>query len=367
MLTFLANPNSVHVRRWLDLLQHARVPVAGFTVHGGGTGAYGSWRTVWASGGALRYLVSGVALRGKLNGRLVHAHSASGYGSMALLAGQPYVLTVYGSDIYGAAERGALYEGVLKRVLTRAVIATCTSPAMRDHLLDRYGLDPARVWMFSLGCSTRDYYFSAEERRAARAELGLEGVLIASTRRMRPMYRIDLIVRAFARLCAAETGIRLLLFEGDCDPGYARSIAELVMREGMTERVHIVRGMRPAPEVRKFLLASDVVISIPTSDQLSASILEALACGAIVGLTDISAYRELFQHGLATRISTEGVAELARDLGELCRLSRTYDRGPAQRWIAERESDRVVRKEVDRLYGAARGVPAGGEWPDRRG
>lgn len=366
-MTFLANPNSVHVRRWLDLLEHARVPVTGFTVHGGGQGAYGSWRTVWASGGALRYLVSGVSLRGKLQGRLVHAHNASGYGSMALLAGQPYVLTAYGSEIYRAAERGPLYERVLGRVLRRAAIVTCTSPAMRDHLLDRYGLDPARVWMFSLGCSTRDYYFSAEERRAARAELGLERALtVASTRRMRPMYRIDLIVRAFARLCAAEDGIRLLLFEGDCDPAYARSIAELVAQEGITEHVHIVRGMRSAPEVRKYLLASDVVISIPTSDQLSASILEALACGAMVGLSDLPVYRELFQRGLATRTSTEGVGELARGLRELCRLSRTYDRGPAQRWIAEGESDPVVVQEIQRLYDAAIALTGAGEWPGRR-
>jgi glycosyltransferase involved in cell wall biosynthesis len=350
MVTFLANPNSVHVRRWLDLLEHARVPVTGFTVHGGGRGAYGSWRTIWASGGALRYLVSGVSLRGKLQGRLVHAHNASGYGSMALLAGQPYVLTAYGSEIYRAAERGPLYERVLGRVLRRAAIVTCTSPAMRDHLLDRYGLDPARVWMFSLGCSTRDYYFSAEERRAARAELGLESALtVASTRRMRPMYRIDLIVRAFARLCAAEDGI-----------------AELVAQEGITEHVHIVRGMRSAPEVRKYLLASDVVISIPTSDQLSASILEALACGAMVGLSDLPVYRELFQRGLAARISTEGVGEFARGLRELCRLSRTYDRGPAQRWIAEGESDPVVVQEIQRLYDAAIALTGAGEWPGRR-
>ncbi|MBW3654761.1 MAG: glycosyltransferase [Gemmatimonadetes bacterium] len=354
---YFANPNSVHVRRWLDLAGRAGIRVLGFSAHRVEQPAYGEWRQTITTGGVLRYALAGLWLRVRApRGAVVHAHNASGYGMMALLSGRQYVVTIYGTEVYGAAGRGRVYRMLLRRVLAGAVRVTCTTPHMREHVVAEYGLDPARVHMFSMGLSNRDFYFSEQERAQARSALGLDGaVVLTSCRRMRPQYRIDMIVRAFALLRARDPRYRLVVFEGDSLPGYAADIRQLTRDLGIAGDVVFMDGVRGPGEVRRHLLASDLAISIPVSDQLSAAILEALACGAAVLAAELPAYEELFREGLAEPAAVQSdealAASVERAVAALDGLRAGYGRRLA--WLEEAHSDRAVTREIVRLYEGA--------------
>ena len=353
-VVFFANPGSVHVRRWLELARSAAIDVEGWSVDRIDEADLERWRTSVTVGGVFRYALAGLHMRMRhRTGRLVHAHNASGYGLMAWLSGGLYILTVYGSDVYLAPERGPIYRRLLRAILRSAARVTCTTPAMRDHLVLAYGIDPARIHMFSLGISLHQFYFSDEERLEARNALTLkDAVVIMSNRRMRPQYRVELLVHAFAILYARDPRYRLLLLEGDSIPEYARDIVQLIADKGLSNSVLVIRGFRTPAEVRRYLLASDVVVSIPTSDQMSAAVLEALACGTTLVAAQIPAYDELFREGLAYPAAVESPEALAASIERVpaSTQQRTATRDKAENWVQRFHSDRAVLPHVLELY-----------------
>lgn len=307
-------------------------------------------------GRSLRYFLAGLRSRFLLDEDvLVHAHNASGYGLMALLSGRRYIVTIYGSDVYNAAQRGRLYAFVVSRILRKADRLTCTTTAMRDYVTEHFGVDKDRVHVFSMGIS-RDFAYSASERNIVREVLGLKGsIVITSNRRMQPQYRIDLIVRAFAELLRRSDRYRLIIFEGDGSPSYSKVIAQLIIDLGISDFVIAVRGIRTPIQVRALLAASDIVVSIPESDQLSASVLEALACRALVLGAEIPAYRELLDRKLIHPAAVESPIALADSIADHVSLGmeeRLSDFHISE-WIDNAQSDRFVMEEVNRLYYAA--------------
>ncbi|HJQ10040.1 MAG TPA: glycosyltransferase family 4 protein [Gemmatimonadaceae bacterium] len=351
---FFANPNSVHVRRWLQLAESAGIEIEGWSVERLGHTIGSNWKTAMATGGAFRYAIAGLLMRLVPGSHtIVHAHSASGYGLMAWLSGRRYVLTVYGSDVYLARQRGLLYQKVLRKVLRRALLITCTTPAMREHLQTVYGIDAQRIRMFSLGIPLERFYLSIDERDRTRHALGFErATVITSNRRMRAQYRIDLIVRAFSVLSERDAGYRLILFEGDSEPGYVDAIARLISDANLGENVVVVSGFRAPDEVRTYLAASDVVVSIPTSDQMSAAILEALACGATIVASPIEAYEELFRDDLAIPASVDSAEALADSIAKAAAIRASSETASARtkEWLRQTQSDDTVVGHVMEFY-----------------
>jgi glycosyltransferase involved in cell wall biosynthesis len=351
---YFANPNSVHVRRWLELVRGAGIDVLGLSAERVKGPVYGDWRETVTTGGVVRYVLAGALARAMApRGDVVHAHNASGYGVMALLSGRPYVVTIYGTDVYSAPRRGPVYRWLLARVLRSAVRITCTTPAMREHVIRTFGIDPGNVQSFSMGFSAQ-YYFSESEREEARRSLGLDdtAIVLTSCRRMQPQYRIETIVRAFALLRARDPRYKLILFEGDSLPEYVGAVRRLVQSLGVAEHVVVMDGFRHPAEVRRHLLATDLAISVPVSDQMSAAILEALACGAAVLAADLPAYAELFQGGLAERADVSSDAALAASVAAAAARMDDLRAGFGRRraWLEQGHSDGAVTREILELY-----------------
>ena len=315
--------------------------------------AYGVWSEVTTWGGPMRYVLSGLRMRFKPAGGTTHAHNASGYGAMALVSGKPYVVTVYGSEVYNADTRSWLYRALVNQVLKSAAAITCTAPAMADYLIRHFGIDPSRIHMFSMGISTADFSFDATERTAIRRELGVDNrLVITSNRRVRPQYRIDLLVRAFQILRAQSERFHLMILEGDATPEYAHSVRALVRDLGLEESVSWVTGMRGQSEIRRYLLASDIVMSLPDSDQLSASILEALAMQCSVCVSPLPAYRELLDAGLAHAVSVEGAEILAASIAAIAERPEAGrpSKASVREWLDVEHSDEAVSGKIVELY-----------------
>jgi glycosyltransferase involved in cell wall biosynthesis len=223
-----------------------------------------------------------------------------------------------------------------------------------ERLLLEYEVDPKRIRMFSLGISSTEFYFSAKEREDAREEMGLsDAIVVTSNRRMTPHYQIDRLIDAFTLLNARDTRFRLILFQGDSSPEYVQTLRRLLADKRLSDKVTIVDGIRPKHQVRKYLLASDVVVSIPISDQMSAAVLEALACRAVVVASPIPAYHELFREGFAHPAmldSTESLAasiELATEASQE-RNDLLLDRIKA--WLRSHHSDTAAIGHIRELY-----------------
>ena len=108
----------------------------------------------WLKGPSLlRHVWAGLRMRfaRRYSRQTLHAHCTSGNGLMARLSGRPYIVTTYGSEVFGARERGWLYAWMIRQVLTHAERITATSQQMADVLRQEYHIPEERIHLFSLG------------------------------------------------------------------------------------------------------------------------------------------------------------------------------------------------------------------------
>lgn len=302
---YAANPDSVHVARWVKILQRARCQVTIDTADRVASSSNGQvevrpllpkWLRLPMP---VRYFLAGlvkrVADRGETH-EVFHAHSASGNGLMAWVSGRPYLVGTYGSEILCAGERGPVYRWVLKRILARADRISACSAETITVLCEQFEVPRERIYFFHLGYDEDTFHpANPDRRRQLRRDRSLpldEPVWIVN-RRTRPLYRTLEVVEGFLRHCDGGGRGRLVLICGDDLPDYTRQVCQRIETSPHTERVHVVQGMLSQSELAQWLQLGDFTLSVPQSDNFSISPLESMGCGAIPILADLVAYEPL--------------------------------------------------------------------------
>src|SRR3954470_18405903 len=135
-VVMLAPAEVIHTQRWVEALHARGVALTLATQH-----PAGAWRAPAGvetvelpHRGLAGYFRNVPALRRLLREQrpdLLHVHYASGYGTTAALAGfRPWLLSVWGSDVYDFPHQGALQGWLLRRNLRSADAIASTSVAM---------------------------------------------------------------------------------------------------------------------------------------------------------------------------------------------------------------------------------------------
>jgi len=287
-LAFLSIGRHIHTERWIrwfaerghecHLLTVQPGPVDGVQVHDI-TSGFGPkpWR-YWLSLRKVRRLLA------RIRPDLLNTHFLTGYGYWGHFSGfRPNVLTVWGDDVYVTP-----FENDLKRRLARAALTGCTAlTGDSADILERsveLGADPATAYRVLWGVDFERFrpHDAAAWRRAR--GFGEDEILYFSPLSYtQPYYNIDTVIAAAARVQAREPRARFLFSGYEGDPGPFRRIAA---DAGIAERTAIL-GRLPHDEFADALAACDVFISVPSVDATAVSLLEAMATGTAVIVSDL--------------------------------------------------------------------------------
>ncbi len=297
-LAFLADPNSIHTRRWLAFFAER-----GHEIHlldGYATGITpGLHQQVvvrrYAALGRLRIpffssLQGRSALRralAELRPDVLHGHYLTRYGWQARLSGfHPYVVSPWGSDLFVTPRTSRRARWWARATLGAADLVTVVSEPMREAAV-LAGARADRIEMVQFGVDTEAFAPGpAPAGLAQRLGLG-SGRVVFSSRALKPVYRQDIVIDAFARL-APDTS--LLLTARNAEPGYLAAIRARVDGLGLGDRVRIVDEVAEA-DLPDLLRLADIVVSVPTSDGFPVSVLEAMASGTPVVASDLPPIR----------------------------------------------------------------------------
>jgi L-malate glycosyltransferase len=276
---------------------------------------------------------------------VVHAHWLCGFAALAAVAGaSPLVAMAWGSDVL----RAGLVKTQANRVaLHRARLALADSRVVLDRML-ALGARPESARLISWGVDLATFAPPREPRERLRERLGLgPGPVVLSTRSLMPIYNPETIVAAFARVRAAVPDAQLVLKHmgtGE-QPAFAGG-----------DGVHVV-GHVPYARMADYYRAADVCVSIPSSDSSPRSVLEAMACGCPLVLSDLPWVHEQMRSpddAVLVAVDADAVAAaLLRVLGDPALGRRLGDRGRA---LVEERFDREA--EMDRLAGMLSAVAA---------
>ena len=217
----------------------------------------------------------------------IHAHYLSSHGTLALLAtrwlGAPgrLVGSAWGSDILVTPQRSAVMRWLMRRVLRACALTTSDSQVMAQRMR---ALGAGEVMVFPFGLETLPPLPPAGHKppHAFFANRGLETI-----------YAPQRVIQVFAGLARAWPDAELVL----ANDGALRAALERQAADaGLQQQVRFV-GRLDAHAQEACYARARWYLSLPESDSVSVSVLEALAQGCIPILSDLPANHELVRSG----------------------------------------------------------------------
>ncbi len=209
------------------------------------------------------------------------------HGWNAWLSGfHPYVVTLWGSDVFVHARQWRIARVLARRTL-RAADLVMVNPVMRDAAVAA-GADPERLGVVTIGVDVRRFS-PGPAPVGLRERLGLQGKrVLFAPRTIDPLYRQGVVVEALARL---PGDVAVVMSTARAQADELARLKSLAGELGLTDRLVLVPEIGHG-EMPGFYRLADVVVSIPASDSASVTMLEALACERPVVVSDLPAVRQ---------------------------------------------------------------------------
>jgi len=168
--------------------------------------------------------------------------------------------------------------------------------------------------------------------------------LVLNAGRLGPEKNLEAFVRAI-RLIIARYPARAIC----CGDGPLRQrVAELVAEMGLSDRIRMVGY---APNLWSFMKRADVTVSVSWFEGTPNVVLEAMACGCPLVVSDIAAHRELLDEQAAILVDPRDPQGIADAIGEvLGDPEAAANRARVARDRVERYSMSAIAREYADLY-----------------
>jgi glycosyltransferase involved in cell wall biosynthesis len=267
----------------------------------------------------------------------LHAHYLTSHGTLAWLAKRfcglraQIVGSAWGSDILVAPERNRAVRWVTSQVLRACVLTTSDSIHMAKRMC-ALGAREVMVFPFGLDALPADGGVKAEH-------------LLFANRSLEPLYAPRSVLGLFAAAQELWRDAELVVAN---DGSLREALQREVAQAPWSNRVRFVGRLDSEAQATWYMRARWYV-SLPTSDSISVSVLEAMAHGCIPVLSDLPANRELVQHAANGVIAG---ADLAAAAQAMRRIESDAHRIAAtnREWIAEHAIfPRAVERFLARL------------------
>lgn len=251
---------------------------------------------------------------------VVHAGPIPQVASLAVEAGVVPLLSMsWGSDLLLEAERSPEVAEIARRTLQGSAMlaADCQTVVRKARELGYAG----PVCVFPWGVDLQ--HFSPLGSASLRAQLGWEGkFLFLCNRTLEPLYGVDVVARAFGRAARRNPDIRLLLYGRGSQEAEIHALLEEAERSGQVYFGGFA-GLFELPDIYR---SADVYVSASHSDGSSVSLMEAMACGRPVLVSDISSNQEWVESGKQGLLFRDGdeeeLTEKMLDLAAAADLSK---------------------------------------------
>lgn len=270
-----------------------------------------------------------------LNPDIVHAGPIQSAAFLTALAGfHPLVSMSWGSDLMLEADRNLWQRLVTGYSLkhTDVLVGDCACVGKKAR---SFGFKKGYC-QFPWGVDLQ--HFSPSGNFTLRKKLGWQDkTVLLSNRSLAPLYGVDVLLKAFATASAENSNLRLLLFgKGPLDSQFR----QFVIDHDLVDKVHF-GGNASLEELPDVYRSSDFYLSASHSDGSSVSLMEALACGLPVVVSDIPGNLEWVKEGEQGWLFKDGDTQdfSQKILLAALQLGRLGEMKTGNRALAEQRAD----------------------------
>ncbi len=296
-VVLLANANSVHTRRWAAGLQQRGHEVHLVSASLPDDSLSHELSHVLPFRPNLGYYLNAFHLRkllDRLKPDIVHAHYASGYGTLMRVCGYgPYILSVWGDDVYKYPDGSPLSRRRVQKNLRSASFVCSTSRVMARRVCE---LCPeiSAIDITPFGVDTTLFQPVIRPRQDGLITVGI-------VKGLAPEYGVDVLLRAFATArnslapnhSELTANMRLRIVGGG---GEEHSLKGLAKQLGIWDVTEFV-GPVPHSDVPRELQRLDIYVAVSRFETFGVAIIEASACGVPVIVSDRGGLPEVVVDG----------------------------------------------------------------------
>ena len=299
-IALLANGENIHTVRWANGLVERGCEIHVLSAH-----AFSPYLFPEVRAHSLRlpppwsYLFSARQVRRQLaqiKPDILHVHYASGYGTLGRLSGfHPYLLSVWGADVYDFPRNSPLQRRLVTSNLRSADCVCSTSHTMAEQCY--------RLWPGLSGIQVIAFGVDSKRFCSADRHSRTPGITVGTVKTLSRKYGIDTLIRGFAKCrsalqhrdptCAKRVRLRIV---GDGPQRY--ELEQLARTVGVADVTSFV-GAVPHDRVPSELNELDIYVAVSRldSESFGVAVLEASACELPVVVSDAGGLPEVVENG----------------------------------------------------------------------
>jgi glycosyltransferase involved in cell wall biosynthesis len=275
---------------------------------------------------------------------LVHAHYISSYGMLGSLTGfHPYIISVWGADIYNFPKKSFLHRLIVRFNLFKADQILSTSEAMKVET-ERY--TKKQIGITPFGIQLNKFYPQKNTDL-----FGSENIIIGTVKTLEKKYGIEYLVRAFKILKdkTPNLSIKLLIVGRG---SLMSKLKHLTVKFGIEEHT-LFTGYIENDKIAKYHNMLDIAVypSVEDSESFGVSVLESSACEKPVVASNVGGLPEVVVDGVTGFLVKPKNPEVLASAIEKLIMDPSLRIGMGKKgreWvIKEYEWDKCVSKMID--------------------
>lgn len=220
---------------------------------------------------------------------IVHSGYVWQTGILAAMAGfHPHLSMPWGSDILVDPDKSFVMKRIVSKVMKTCDHIQCDAEFVKQKIVNDYGLAPEKITVFPWGIDLE--LFKMHDRAGARKELNIspDKFVIIFNRHSEPIYGLNYLLEAFKNFSSGKDDVMFLFIS---EGSQKNSVLKFISDNELEDKTTIL-GRVPNTELPALLNAADIYVSPSLSDGTSLSLLEAMACGLGLVVTDVPAILE---------------------------------------------------------------------------
>ena len=232
---------------------------------------------------------------------IIHTGYVWQVGALAAYSGvHPHLSMPWGSDILIEPDRKFILKKIVSKVMRTCDHVQCDAEYVKAKIINDYGLPGDKITVFPWGIDLE--LFKNEKTPGCRSKLNIapDKFVLIFNRYLEKVYGVEFLLEAFKEFAKNKEDVILLLVS---DGSLKEETLSFIKQRRLEKKIRMV-GRVPNTQLPAILNCADVYVSTSLSDGTSLSLLEALACGLGIIVTDVPAIKEWVSedNGILVRI-----------------------------------------------------------------
>lgn len=295
----LSDANSIHTKRWVKSLSQRGIDIVLFSLSPNKSDWYDNLPNVkvvdtshnaksslWSKLNYLTVIPRLKKLIKKENPDIVHAHYASSYGLLGALtkASIPYIVSVWGSDVYDFPNIMPCGKKILTYNLKKADHVLSTSHIMAKETR-KYTDKPIAITPFGVNTNL----FKPLTLPTS------EEFIIGNVKTLKPVYGIDVLIKSASIVIKNNPSKRIKL-EIYGEGSQKDELIQLAKTLGIEDKVEF-KGFIQNDKLPEIYNSFSVAVSVSNNESFGVVAVEAMACGCPVVTSDADGFTEVVKDG----------------------------------------------------------------------